>query len=73
MELKYEKEKKETKFFETSEEVYKYIEDLEKEHYITDWGYSGTTGALEITYYPQSDITYTVNAFIRKEHLLLIF
>ena len=62
-----EKEKKETKFFETSEEVYKYIEDLEKEHYITDWGYSGTTGALEITYYPQSDITYTVNAFIRKD------
>lgn len=61
------KEQNETKTFATSAEAFKYIENFEKENYVTNWSYIETTGALDITYYQQSDITYTVNAFIRKD------
>jgi len=60
-------EKRETKDFASVEEARAYTEELEKENYIAEWSYGSDTKKLEITYYALDDITYNVNAFIRKD------
>ncbi|MBQ8448141.1 MAG: HAMP domain-containing histidine kinase [Clostridia bacterium] len=60
------KEKELTEIFATEKEAFEFMETFGKEHYISDWIYSHSTGELDLRYYSLSDITYTVNAFIRK-------
>lgn len=60
-------EKNEIKIFEKREDARKYIEELEKDNYISEWTYADYTGELNVTYYSRDAITYTVNAYIRKD------
>jgi signal transduction histidine kinase len=62
-----EKEINETKIFADFSEAEKYIKALEKENHISEYSYSEADCELEITYYSLDSITYTVNAFIRKD------
>lgn len=56
----------ETKKFESFAEAEKYITALEKNNYVSEFIYEEESGELNITYYDHDSITYTVNAYIRK-------
>ena len=60
-------EKNEIKIFETFDDARQYLDVLEKDNYISEWTFAESTGELNITYYSRDAITYTVNAYIRKD------
>ncbi len=60
-------EKNETKLFDSFDDAQKYLDELEKNNYISEWTFSENTGELNVTYYSRDAITYTVNAYIRKD------
>jgi signal transduction histidine kinase len=60
-------EKNEIKIFETFADAEQYLEVLEKDNYISEWTFAESSGELNVTYYSRDAITYTVNAYIRKD------
>ena len=60
-------EKNETKIFNSLEDAQQYLDVLEKDNYISEWSYIEDIGELDVTYYSRDAITYTVNAYIRKD------